>query len=286
MADFKIGVIIDSFRLGVDAGIRKAREVGADGIQIYATSGEMAPESLNPARRRELLDKVDSQGLVISALVGDLGGHGFMDAGDNTWRIEKSKRIMELACELGTRVVTTHIGVVPSDPAHPRYRVLQDACGELARFGDHLGAYFAIETGPEPADVLRSFLDSLGATGVRVNLDPANFVMVTGDDPVRAVKLLEPYIVHTHAKDGIRLLVKNPEIIYGMIEDAIQEGEAFREVPLGQGQVNFPAYLKALDEINFHGFLTIEREVGENPEQDIRMAVTFLKENIRLLNQA
>ena len=286
MADFKIGVIIDSFRLGVDEGIRKAREVGADGIQIYATSGEMAPESLNPAQRRELLDKVTSQGLVISALVGDLGGHGFMFADDNAWRIEKSKRILELARELDTRVVTTHIGVVPADPTHPRYQVLQEACIELARFGDELGAYFAIETGPEPADVLRRFLDSLGAKGVRVNLDPANFVMVTGDDPVRAVDLLAPYIVHTHAKDGIRLLVKDPEIIYGMIEDSIQAGEAFREVPLGQGQVHFPNYLKALDAIGYHDFLTIEREVGDNPEQDIRLAVSFLKENIRLLNQA
>ena len=284
MVDFKIGVIIDSFRLGLDQGIRKAREVGADGIQIYATSGEMAPESLRPAQRRELLDKITSQGLTVSALCGDLGGHGFMDAADNPRRIEKSKRIMELARDLDTRVVTTHIGVVPADSSHPRYKVLQEACVELARFGDDLDAFFAIETGPETAAVLRRFIDSLGATGVRVNLDPANLVMVTGDDPVAAVKLLSPYIVHTHAKDGVRLLVKDPEIIYGMIEDVIQEGEAFREVPLGQGQVDFPAYLKALDGIGFHGFLTIEREVGNDPAGDIRMAVDFLREHIRRLN--
>jgi sugar phosphate isomerase/epimerase len=39
---------------------------------------------------------------------------------------------------------------------------------------------------------------------VAVNLDPANFVMVTGDDPVQAVYTLKDYIVHTHAKDGVR----------------------------------------------------------------------------------
>ena len=286
MADFKIGVIIDSFRLGTDDGIRKAREVGADGIQIYATHGEVAPENLNAAQRRELLDKIKSQGLVVSALCGDLGGHGFMDADDNPRRIEKSKRIMELAKDLETDVVTTHIGVVPSDPAHPRYKVLQDACIELARFGDEVGASFAIETGPETAAVLRRFIDSLGATGVRVNLDPANFVMVTGDDPVQAVKTLAPFIVHTHAKDGIRLLEQDPEITYGMIEASIERGEAFREVPLGQGSVHFPTYLKALDEIGFHGFLTIEREVGDDPARDIRLAVDFLREHIRQMNKA
>ena len=286
MIDFKIGVIIDSFRIGVGKGIEKAREVGADGIQVYATSGEMAPENLNSAQRKEMLDRIKSHGLVVSALCGDLGGHGFMYGDDNAWRIEKSKRIMELAHDLGTNVVTTHIGVVPEDEAHPRYAVLQQACYELAQFGDQAGASFAIETGPEKATVLRRFLDSLGAKGVRVNLDPANFVMVTGDDPVEAVKILSPYIVHTHAKDGIRLLEKSPEVIYGMIEDEIQAGEAFREVPLGEGSVDFPAYLNALHQIGFSGFLTIEREVGDNPEKDIRMAVQFLKDQIARLNQA
>ena len=284
MADFKIGVIVDSFRTGLLDGIRLARQIGADGIQIYATEGEMSPDALNPARRRELLDRITSEGLVVSALCGDLGGHGFMVAEDNAWRIEKSKRIMDLARDLNTQIVTTHIGVVPPDPAHPRQRTLRQACVELARFGDATGAYFAIETGPETAAVLRDFLDSLGAKGVRVNLDPANLVMVTGDDPVAAVRLLAPYIVHTHAKDGIRLLVKSPEVIYGLLEDEIKSGEAFREVPLGQGSVDFPAYLRALDAIGYHGFLTIEREVGDNPTADIRLAVEFLKNCISRLN--
>ncbi len=286
MIDFKIGVIIDSFRLGLDAGLQKAKEVGADGIQIYATTGEVSPENLNKQQRRELLDKIKSHGLAVSALCGDLGGHGFSDATDNIRRIEKSKRIMELARDLDTNVVTTHIGVVPPDQAHPRYKILQDACIELAEFGDQLGAYFAIETGPETALVLRKFIDSLGATGVRVNLDPANFVMVTGDDPVEAVKTLAPFIVHTHAKDGIKLRDQDPEITYGMIEAEIEAGAAFREVPLGQGTVNFPTYLKALADIGFKDYLTIEREVGDDPVGDIRLAVEFLQENIRLLNKA
>ena len=44
--------------------------------------------------------------------------------------------------------------------------------------------------------------------------------------------------------------------------------------------MDFPAYLKALEEIGFKGFLTIEREVGENPEADILTAYNFLKKVI------
>ena len=125
--------------------------------------------------------------------------------------------------------------------------------------------------------MLKTFLDSLGSRGVGVNLDPANLVMVTGDDPVQAVYNLKDYIVHTHAKDGIKLLDKNPEIIYGIIEDEIQTGAAFREVPLGEGNVPFPAYLAALEDIGYRGFLTIEREVGDNPAADIELAANFLR---------
>ena len=82
---------------------------------------------------------------------------------------------------------------------------MHNACAELSRFANEMGAYFAIETGPETADRLKSFLDGLGTKGVAVNYDPANFVMVTGDDPVQGVYTLKDYIVHTHAKDGVKL---------------------------------------------------------------------------------
>ena len=280
MANFNIGVIIDSFRLSYSEGIKKARDVGASGIQIYSTSGSMAPENLTVMRRKEILDMVASNGLVISALCGDLGS-GFTQKETNNLKIEKSKRIMDLAKELNTNIITTHIGVIPEDPEHPRWGVLQEACEALGEYGDSVGAYFAIETGPETSEVLRRFLDSLNSKGVKVNLDPANLVMVTGDDPVKAVITLKDYIVHTHAKDGVMLRKGNPEAIYDIIEEEIQPREAFKEVPLGEGSVNFPEYLKALDSIGYNGFLTIEREVGDNPEKDIRTAVNFLNRVIR-----
>lgn len=281
MSNFKIGVMVDSFKLSLEDGIRKAAEVGASGIQIYSTSGAMAPENLSIDRRKEILNLIRSNGLVVSALCGDLGGHGFTRKEDNAWKIDKSKRIMDLARELDTNVVTTHIGVVPEDSGNPRWKIMQEACRALGEYGESVGACFAIETGPEPASTLGAFLKSLDTKGVGVNFDPANLVMVTGDDPVGAVKTLKDYIVHTHAKDGVMLKKTQAERIYnffaeGGIED-IKLEEYFREVPLGEGSVDFDKYLKALKSVGYSGFLTIEREVGDDPERDIRMAVEFLK---------
>lgn len=281
MYPFSIGVIIDSFRTDIPTAVKKAAAVGAQGIQVYATRGEMAPENLTGHKRAEFLDLVKSNGLTISALCGDLGGGGFMWAEKNPEKIERSKRIIDLAKELETDVVTTHIGVVPADSSVDRFKVMQEACFELARYADSVGAHFAVETGPETSEVLKNFLDSLGSTGVGVNLDPANLVMVTGDNPAKAVYNLRDYIVHTHAKDGRQLFYEGPESVYGLAKNTLVTGDSFIELPLGEGDVPWDAYLAALNDIGFKGFLTIEREVGDNPEADIRKAVSFLEGKIR-----
>ncbi len=283
MYNFPIGVMLDSFRLPAAEAIKKATAMGVQGFQLYAANGNYSPDNVTADAKKELLDMVKSNGLVISALCGDFG-HGFGDKEKNKVYVEKSKRVLDLAKELETNIVTTHIGVVPSDPNHERYKIMQEACFELSRYADSIDAHFAVETGPETSAVLKQFLDSLGSTGVGVNLDPANLVMITGDDPVVAVHNLKDYIVHTHAKDGIKVNDGNPEYIYGVLHPMpveMQGVEYFREVPLGQGSVDFSAYLSALDEIGFKGFLTIEREVGDQPEKDIGMAVDFLRDVIK-----
>lgn len=280
MYPFSIGIITDSFPADFQTAIEKARKLGASGIQTYVTRGEFCPANLSKERRKEILKAVKEQGLVFSALCGDLG-KGFGNAELNPSLIEESKRILDLAKEWETDVVTTHIGVVPEDKAHPRYQVMLQACRELASYADSMGAHFAIETGPETAMTLKGFLDQLNSTGVAVNLDPANFVMVTGDDPVQAVYTLKDYIVHTHAKDGRKLVNVSPDALYGLVEEEMLDHEAFIELPLGKGDVDFDNYLKALNDIGYKGFLTIEREVGDDPEADIAMAVEFLNAKIR-----
>lgn len=281
MYQFPIGAMVDSFRQDTREAIKTAASIGVQGLQMYSTNGENSPENLVGQKRKDLLNFVKDQGLVFSAICGDLG-QGFMNPEKNPMLIEKSKRIMELAKDLESDVVTTHIGVVPADRNHDRYKIMQEACFSLAQYADSMGSHFAIETGPETAETLKMFLDDLGSTGVAVNLDPANFVMVTGDDPVAAVHTLKKYIVHTHAKDGIKLRDCNPEIVYHAIEhDGWDREPSFREVPLGQGSVDFPAYLKALEEIGYKGFLTIEREVGGNPAADIQLAADYLRKMIQ-----
>ena len=276
MYNFPIGVMLDSFRKSPKEALLLAAASGADGIQLYATHGELAPENMDAAARRDFRSRTADAGLKISAVCGDLGC-GFANAALNPELIRRSKLIMELAKELGTDIVTTHIGVVPTDKKAERYAIMQDACGELARYANDLGSHFAVETGPERSEVLKEFLDSLGSKGVAVNFDPANLVMVAGERPETAVKNLGEYIVHTHAKDGRQIFYRDPEVIFGIKPDDGIKQPSFEELPRGEGDVNFPQYLTALEATGYRGYLTVEREVGNDPCGDINKAVKYLR---------
>ena len=279
----KIGVITDCFKKSHFEGIELAAKLGLQGVQVYATTGEFSP-ALSESEKAKYKRALKENGLVVSALCGDMGGYGFEREEDNAERIEKTKQIVDLAVEFGANVVTTHIGVIPDDKSNPRYGVMLKALTECGLYAKSKGVTLAIETGPEKAKTLLAFLqDTQG--GVGVNLDPANFTMVTGQDAVEAVYLLKDYIVHTHAKDGV-MLDKNqdPTAVYHAFAvggvDALNACEGFKEVPLGEGEVDWKNYLKALKEIGFDGFLTIERECGDDPQADIEKAVSFLKAKI------
>lgn len=272
----KIGAIAESFKKPLAQAAKLARGAGIEGLQLYANT-QTVHAGMNAKEIAEVKNILAGEGLHISALCGDFGCAMYYTK--NRAEIDREKRILELAKELGTDIVTTHIGVVPETENCPQYESMHEVCRELAEFADRTGGHFAVETGPEPAGRLKSFLDGLGSRGVAVNLDPANLVMCAGDDPVRAVHTLQKYIVHTHAKDGIQLRKADTRRLYAPQWFGLEpEGPgAYREVPLGEGNVDWNGYIAALREIGYDGYLTIERECGERPAEDIAAAAEFLK---------
>jgi len=276
----RIGVMVDSFRLGVLPGLDAAKRVGAGAVQIYAGERGATSSVWTGAYRREVLGKVKDLGMRVSAICGDLGGFGFELAAENPWRIEETKCRLDLVRELEAHVLTAHIGVVPDDEKHPRYPVMQEALGRLGEYARDIGAVVAIETGPEKPETLKRFIESMRG-GVGANYDPANLKMVLDVDPVQGVHTLSGHIAHTHAKDGRMLNYVGGEVLYhyfaeGGIGDKRLDN-CFIETPLGQGDVDVKAWIGALDAVGYEGIITIEREAGADPAKDIGDAVNFLR---------
>ena len=275
----KIGILIDSYRSSLREALRKAASTGAAGVQCYANAALFASD---PAELRQEAKKVN---LEFSALVAELGGYGFQIEAENADKLERMKAVFDMAVKLGARAVTGHVGVIPADPTHPRYRTMLTAITRLGREAKKRNLSFGIETGPEAPETLADFLARTDG-GIGVNLDPANLVMVRNVSPVHAVELLNPWIIYTHAKDGLHYRDCDAELVYdafarGGFEQLQKEtGRLFEETPLGVGAVDFPEYIAALRRYGYDGYLTVERETGSDPESDIRLAVDFLKKQL------
>jgi len=289
----KIGVIVESFREELDSALRSAADMGIEGVQIYARDPSHADLiDMSTADRKILLKNIRDLGLEVSAICGELGGHGFQDKAGNTERIDLSKKIIDICCDMDTKVMTTHIGAIPVSTSSAIYEEMVRVAAIVGEYAAQCGVTLAIETGPEPAVRLKRYLEDVGTRGIGVNFDPANLAMVVRDDAETAAATLADWIVHTHAKDGKNLRFCNPADEYGSLEtadltpgfDRKTAGPGFEEVPLGQGDVNWDGYFKTLRKINYNGFLTIEREVGDTPKADIQLAVDFLKARLKECN--
>ncbi|MBQ4106978.1 MAG: sugar phosphate isomerase/epimerase [Lentisphaeria bacterium] len=285
----KIGVIVETLCLPLREGLQKAAEIGCEGVQLYATNPELDMRTASVSDVQQAARMIRDCGLVVSSVTGDLPGHGYSVPAEVPERVRMMKRIIDLSLELDCRAITNHIGVVPSDTAAPEWAIMVDSVGQVAEYAASRGSALAIETGPEPAVVLKRLIDTVGSRGLGINMDPANLKMVLNADAAEAVRVLAGHIFHTHAKDGMHYQACDPKTVYDAFADGgfealvAKTGKLFEEVPLGQGQVDWDAYLTALRDSGYNGFLTIEREVGADPAADIAMAVGFLQSKIREL---
>ena len=273
---FKKGIVLDCFQLPFEESLDKAADLKVDGIQMYVNSEPVFSWIKDIKQQQSWKNEISRLGLEVSALCGDLGGHGFERKAEHFTRIAKTKKIIDLAVALECKIVTSHIGVISAETEEN----LVTAMREIAEYGKERAVYFAIETGPETSVQLARFLEIVGKEYLKVNFDPANLKMVQGEDAVSGVKILGDYIVHTHAKDGKQIKAGDPVKIYNAFAENDYSNmimdDFFVELPLGEGDVEFDSYLTALENIGYRDYLTIEREAGDHRVADISAAVTFL----------
>ena len=172
---------------------------------------------------------------------------GFGNPATRAERLERLRWALERTQALGLRDLTLHAGFIP-EPDDPGRGAMLDTLGQAGRLAEEAGITLAFETGQETADLLRRTLDELKAPNLKVNFDPANMLLYDMGDPLRAVEILGPDIRSVHIKDARRTKVP---------------GEWGEEVPLGEGEVNIPQFLRSLERVGFDGPLIVEREVGD-----------------------
>jgi L-ribulose-5-phosphate 3-epimerase len=189
---------------------------------------------------------------------------GFGDPATCPERLERFQWALARTQELGLADLMLHAGFLP-EPKDQARKPFLDTLTRVADLAKAAGVTVAFETGQESATLLRRTLDDLKCPNLKVNFDPANMLLYNKDDPLKVLDLLAADIRSVHVKDANR---------------PPRDGVWGDEVPLGRGQTNTKAFVKALRHIGYRGALCIEREVGTQEEryQDIEYGVQFLRE--------
>jgi sugar phosphate isomerase/epimerase len=258
MNRLKIGVRLESLGLPLRKALQQASSLGVGGVQVDA-AGDLAPNRLSETGRREFRHLLRAYNLELTALGCPLR-RGLDAVEDQQPRIEHVRKVLSLSYDLGPRCVVVQAGKVPEDDKDERGARLGEALASLAAHGDRVGAVLALETGLEAGGVLRAYLDRFDTGSLAANLDPAN-LLLHGFDVYESTRALRENIVHAHAKDARAAGASRPA----------------QEVPLGHGDIDWAAFLGVLDEVEYRGWLTVERETGDNRVGDVANGVAFLR---------
>lgn len=276
----KIGVLIELFEgTDIDEKFAELRQMGMDSCQLVCwdrkiLSDDRVAESVNAA--------VEKHKIKITAFWCGWEGRKVWDfyEGQLTlglippeYRADRLRMLMEgadFAKKIYVSDFATHVGYMPENPYDPKYQEVLTACKAIVEKCRENNLNFLFETGQEtPVTLKRAIQDienDLGKGNVGINLDPANLIMYGKANPIDALDVFGEYVRGIHGKDGL------------YPTDGHMLG---REVPLGQGKVNYPVFVKKLEEIGYQGDITIEREIaGEEQKKDILMAKEILEKLI------
>src|SRR5262245_55992088 len=258
MKPFRIGIVAESTGSPLRQAIAQAAKMGAEGVQVDA-AGDLAPDALTETGRRELRNLLRSFNQQLAALNAPLR-HG-LDVAENLQpRLDRLRKVMQLAFDLGCRRVVVPCPKIPSDPATPRAQTMREALVALGAHGDRVGTVLALEIGFDPAEKVKEYLAGFDTGSLKVTYDPANMLM-HGHDPVANLAPLKELLAHVHARDA-----RSASLSRGL-----------QEVPVGAGDVDWMAFTATLQVLDFDGFLTVEREQGENRLADVANGVKFLR---------
>lgn len=257
MPRLQLGVHLDAFGLALRPALAAAQQLGVAGGSFHAL-GQLSAPQLTQTGRRDLKRLFGVNSLTVAAVSCPLR-QSLSDADQLDLRLDYVKQTMALSFDLEARRVLLQAGQIPGDD-DPRLAILRDALRELAAHGDRTGVTIALESGLEAGESLAKFLAGFDTASLGVNFDPAN-QLLNGFRPLEDARALAGMVQYVQAKDARRHTANR----------------AAQEVPLGHGDLDWLQLLAVFEEIDYHGWIVVQREGGQRGPNDVQQGVQFLR---------
>lgn len=258
MPEVNLAISLTSLRQSFKQALHTAARLGATGIEIDARN-MLRPSELSDTGRRQLRKMMKDLNLRVAA-VRFPTHRGYDIVQDLDRRIDATKEAMRFAYSLGASVVINSVGQVAENPEAAGQSQLRASLSDLAKYGQHVGAMLACETGSEPVDHLVNMLEGLTEKAIGIAFNPGNLI-INNFYSEDSIATCAGHTLTVIARDGVRDLARGRGI----------------EVPLGRGSAEFPQILGVLEEQQYQGWYIVERTESSDPFTDLGNAVSHLR---------
>lgn len=305
----KVGLFVVLFpKLSIDEIIKKAKPLGIEAFELGVGNYPGEPHLKldwmnNSAKLKEFKQKLDDNGIIISAL----SCHGnplHPNKAIAKLHAATSRRVIQLAEKLGVKTVIDFSGC-PGDSEKSKYPNWSPTAWppdfleiikwqwekkvipywvKHAKFAEDHGVRVGIEMHPgfsvyNPETMLRLRKEAGKAVGC--NFDPSHMFW-QGVDPCTAIRKLGDAVFHVHAKDT-RLYDVNVKVNgvldYKPYSDEINRSWIFRTVGYGHDSDFWGDMVSTLQMVGYDHVLSIEHEDSlMSVDEGLSKAATFLRQ--------
>ncbi len=258
MLQLKKSVRLEALQRPFRQSLELAAQLGACAVEINART-ELRPQDLSQTGLRQIRKWLDDYQLKV-ALISYPTRRGYHVSEDLQRRLDGARAALTLAGQFQCRTVSLTSHPLPAAEDLDSRDRLVEALTDLANFSWRAGAWGALRTGAESTDNLQSILQQLPEHGLGIDFDPAGLV-IGGQDAVAAMRQLGARVMHFRARDATRDFAAGRGL----------------EVPMGRGSVDFVALLGALEEHQYQGYLTVDRQTtAESAAVDLAQSFEYL----------
>ena len=264
-------------RTSVFRAVEEIAAAGYEGVELLADVPHLFAPAVNRSdieRLKELLSRVELQVANVNANTA-MGYYGREfweplfepslanpERSERLWRIDYSKRCIDMAHALGSPCVSVTSGrMVPGIDPEKSLDILRRSLDELLDHAAGSGVRIGIEYEPgllvERYEELARLLDQVDSEHLGANLDLGHS-HVLGEDPAEVIGGLSRRIFHIHLED-------------------IRHRKHYHLIP-GMGNIDFQNLFNILNDNSYGGFATVELYTyPHQPETAARTSLNYLK---------